>query len=113
MKEINACPPLRLNTNGLSDLINNKPTSEILSEVFDTISISLNAGTEDEYMKVTRPKYSNAFEAMQKFANDCVNTGNTKTVMTVVDVIPEEQIKASEEICRKTGAKFRVRAYEC
>lgn len=113
MKEINACPPLRLNTNGLSDLINNKPTSEILSEVFDTISISLNAGTEDEYMKVTRPKYSNAFEAMQKFAKDCVNTGNTKTVMTVVDVIPEGQIKASEEICRKTGAKFRVRAYDC
>ena len=55
----------------------------------------------------------NTLEAMQKFANDCVNTGNTKTVMTVVDVIPEEQIKASEEICRKTGAKFRVRAYEC
>ena len=112
MKAIKGCPPLRLNTNGLSDLINNKSTSGILGEVFDTISISLNAGTEDEYMKVTRPKYSNAFEAMQKFASDCVKT-NAQVVMTVVDVIPEEQIKSAEEICKKAGAEFRVRTYDC
>ncbi|MGN1037558.1 MAG: TIGR04100 family radical SAM protein [Ruminococcus sp.] len=112
IKNINGCPPLRLNTNGLSDLINNKSTSGILGEIFDTISISLNAGTEDEYMKVTRPKYNNAFEAMQKFASDCVKT-NARVVMTVVDVIPEEQIKSAEEICRKTGAEFRVRTYDC
>lgn len=112
MKNIKDCPPIRLNTNGLSDIINNKATSGILGEVFDTISISLNAGTKDEYMKVTRPKYSNAFETMQKFASDCVKT-SAGVVMTVVDVIPEEQIKAAEEICRKTGAEFRVRTYDC
>lgn len=112
MKAIKGCPPLRLNTNGLSDLINNKSTSGILGEVFDTISISLNAGTKDEYMKVTRPKYSNAFEAMQKFASDCVKT-SAVVVMTVVDVIPEEQIEAAEEVCKKTGAEFRVRTYDC
>ena len=92
--------------------INKKSTSVILGEVFDTISISLNAGTEDEYMKVTRPKYSNAFEAMQKFASDCVKT-SARVVMTVVDVIPKEQIESAREICRKTGAEFRVRTYDC
>lgn len=112
MKNMKGCPPIRLNTNGLSDLINNKSTSGILGEVFDTISISLNAGTEDEYMKVTRPKYQNAFEAMQKFASDCVKT-KARVIMTVVDVIPREQIEAAEEVCKKTGAEFRVRTYDC
>ncbi len=106
------CPLLRINTNGLSDLINNKSTADALCEVLDIISISLNAGTEDEYMKVTRPKYSDAFEAMQKFTADCVKTKNAEVIMSVVDVIPPEQIQASREIAEKLGAKLRVRAYD-
>lgn len=106
-------PPLRLNTNGLSDLINQKNTADILSRTFDIISISLNAGTKDEYLKVTRPKYENSFEAMQNFASECVKSNNTKVVMTVVDVIPQEQIKSAEDICKKVGAEFRVRTYDC
>ena len=45
----------------------------------DTVSVSLNAGTKEEYMAVTRPKYENAFEAMQKFTSDCVKTGKCKS----------------------------------
>lgn len=111
-KSMENCPPLRLNTNGLSDLINNKSTSGTLGEIFDTISLSLNAGTKEEYMKVTRPRYDNAFEAMQEFAAECVKT-SAEVVMTVVDVIPPEQIKAAEDICHKIGAEFRVRSYDC
>lgn len=107
------CPPLfRINTNGLSDLINGKPTAEILCNIFDTVSISLNAGTEDEYMKVTRPKFENAFSAMQKFTADCVAQKSAKVIMSVVDVIPQEQIDASRKIAEKLGAKLRIRSYE-
>ena len=106
------CPPLRINTNGLSDLINGKPTAEILCNIFDTVSISLNAGTEDEYMKVTRPKFENAWEAMQKFTADCVAQKSAKVIMSVVDVIPQEQIDASRKIAEKLGAKLRIRSYE-
>ncbi|MDE5770780.1 MAG: TIGR04100 family radical SAM protein [Ruminococcus sp.] len=106
------CPLLRINTNGLSDLVNNKSTADALCEVMDIISVSLNAGTEDEYMKVTRPKYPEAFEAMQKFTADCVKTGNAEVIMSVVDVIPQEQIEASREIAEKLGAKLRIRSYE-
>lgn len=112
MKEKGNCPPLRLNTNGLSDLINNKDTSEVLGSIFDIISISLNAGTEEEYMKVTRPRFENAFEAMQEFASNCVKT-SAKVIMTVVDVISKEQIESASEVCNRTGAEFRVRKYDC
>lgn len=103
---------LRLNTNGLGDLVNNRPIAEELCEVIDTISVSLNAGTKDEYMKVTRPKYENAWEAMQRFTADCVKTGKSQVVMSVVDVIPPEQIEASQNVAESLGATLRVRTYD-
>ncbi|MDE6671570.1 MAG: TIGR04100 family radical SAM protein [Ruminococcus sp.] len=105
-------PVLRINTNGLSDLINGKSTAESLCNVMDIISVSLNAGTKDEYMKVTRPKYPEAFEAMQKFTADCVKTNSAEVIMSVVDVIPPEQIEVSRKIAETLGAKLRIRVYE-
>ena len=40
---------IRLNTNGLSDLINGKPTAAKLKGLVDTVSISLNTPDEKEY----------------------------------------------------------------
>lgn len=110
--KLNGASPLRINTNGLGDLINGRSIAEELCEAMDIISVSLNAGTRDEYMKVTRPKYDNAFEAMQKFTADCVKTGNAEVIMSVVDVIPKEQIKASRVIAENLGAKLRVRTFD-
>ncbi len=112
LKEKPGCPPLRLNTNGLSDLISGRSTADEICSVFDVVSISLNAGTKDEYLKVTRPIYADAFEAMQKFTGDCVKTGKSKVLMTVVDVIPEAEIEASRKIAESLGAALRVRSYE-
>ncbi len=112
MKAAEGCPPLRLNTNGLSDLISGRSTADELCGVFDTISVSLNAGTKDEYMKVTRPRFEDAFEAMQKFTADCVKNGTTDIVMSVVDVIPPEEIEAARSLSEKLGAKLRVRKFD-
>ena len=106
------CPKLRLNTNGLCDLIHGRSVSKALCYSLDTISISLNAGTEDEYMRVTRPKFPNAFEALQKFTKDCVKIGRAEIVMSVVDVIPAEQIEASKKLAAELGAKLRVRTFD-
>lgn len=106
------CPPLRLNTNGLGDLVNGKSTADELCEVFDIISVSLNAGTKEEYMKVTRPRFENAFESMQKFTADCVKNGSAKVIMSVVDVIPADEIEASRVLCEQLGATLRVRKYD-
>ena len=111
LKSKEDCPPLRLNTNGLSDLLAERSTAEEICAVIDTVSISLNAATEDEYMRVTRPKFGNAFEAMQMFASDCSKT-SAKVMMTVVDVIPKEEIEAARKLCEKIGVTLRVRPYE-
>lgn len=112
LKSHESCPPLRLNTNGLGDLVNGKSTADELCGVFDIISVSLNAGTEDEYMRVTRPRFPDAFSAMQKFTSDCVKNGSARIIMSVVDVIPAEEIEAARELSEKLGATLRVRKYD-
>lgn len=102
---------LRLNTNGLSDLINQKPTAELICKHVDAISVSLNETTSEKYDKITRNIFpGKAFDAMLNFTRDCVKY--CKDVrMTVVDLISDEEIAKSEEICRSTGASFRCRKF--
>ena len=100
---------LRLNTNGLSDLINRRETAKEICENIDAVSISLNATNSEKYDKITRNIFKGkAFDAMLKFTADCVKYCKNVT-MTVVDVIGNEEIEKSRQICEKTGAKFRVR----
>ena len=110
-KTLPGCPPVRLNTNGLSDLIHGKKTAYLLEGLVDTVSISLNAGTEKEYLAVTRPKWDNAFSAMQQFAVDCRQYVG-QVMFTVVDVIPKEEIEAAQQVADRLGIPLRVRKYD-
>lgn len=103
---------LRLNTNGLSDLINERETVKEICAHFDSVSISLNDVSSEEYDKITRNIYpGKAYEAMLKFARDCVNEG-VETRLSVVDVIGEEKIKKAKEIADSIGADFLCRKYD-
>lgn len=103
---------LRLNTNGLSDLINGRGTAKEICKVFDSVSISLNDVSSEEYDKITRNIYpGKAYEAMLKFAKDCVNEG-INVRLSVVDVIGEEKIKKAKEIAESIGADFLCRKYD-
>jgi radical SAM enzyme (TIGR04100 family) len=108
------CPKLRINTNGLGERINGTSgyTAQLLCETMDVVSVSLNAPTEKEYMEVTRPKFDNAFWLMCQFVKDCVNIGKAEVVVSIVDVIPQEQIDASRELAGKLGAKLRIRTFD-
>ena len=67
---------IRLNTNGLSDLINKRETAKEICEVVDSVSISLNAPTKEKYNEVTRPSFGEkSFDAMLKFAKECKEYG--------------------------------------
>ncbi len=102
---------LRLNTNGLSDLINEKPTAKELSLLFDTISVSLNEPTSEKYDKITRNIYpGRAFDAMLKFTSECVKYCK-KVRMTVVDVITAEETQQARAVCETTGAEFKIRSF--
>lgn len=103
---------LRLNTNGLSDLINKKSTAKEIGEAFDVVSVSLNDPDSDSYDKVTRSIYpKKAFPAMLKFTKECVKFCK-KVRMSVVDVIGEENIEKSRQIAEDLGAEFVCRSYD-
>lgn len=110
-KSLAGCPKIRLNTNGLSDKIHGVPTAERLKGLIDIVSVSLNAGTKDAYLAVTRPKWEDAFEAMQAFAVDCKQYVE-KVMFTVVDVISAEEIAAAQALSDSLGIPLRVRPYD-
>lgn len=104
---------IRINTNGLSDLIHGKSTAPMLSGLIDAVSISLNATNAEDYLKVVRPKFGlPSYDAMLAFTKECT-VYVPQVMMTVVDVVtsPEEQEK-SRQICESLGATLRIRPYE-
>lgn len=102
--------PIRLNTNGLSDKIHGEKTAQRLEGRVDIISISLNAGTKAAYHEVTRPKFADAFEAMQQFAVDC-KAYVPKVMFTIVDILPQEEQDAAKVLAEKLGIYLRIREY--
>lgn len=103
---------IRINTNGLSDLINNtEDSSKLMEGVIDVVSISLNASDAKKYNEIVHPVYGEkAFDAMIKFAKDCKK--HVKSVkMTVVDTIGEEEIEKCRRLCSENGIDLRVRTY--
>lgn len=102
---------IRLNTNGLSDLINGRETAKELGEVVDSISISLNAPNAERYHEVSRSKFGEAaFPALLKFAEDCKKY-IPQIKFTVVDVISEEEIAECKKIAEKMQIPLRVREW--
>ena len=100
---------IRVNTNGLSDLIHNKKTAQMLKDNIDAVSISLNAPNKVKYNEVTKPKFGEkSSEALLDFATDCkkyIKEGN----FSVVDEINEKEIQESKELAESMNIPLRVR----
>ena len=104
---------VRINTNGLADLICGESTAHKLKGLIDSVSISLNATNKEDYNNIVRPKFGIiSYDAMLTFAKDCV-TYVPEVVMTVVDVVTSmEEQERSRQICESIGVKLRIRPYE-
>ncbi len=102
---------IRVNTNGLGNLINKRDITDELCDIADEISISLNAPDAQRYLKITRNDFGiESFDAMLDFTKKCVEkNGNVR--MTVVDVITDEEIEQCRQIAESIGAKFVSRKY--
>lgn len=103
---------IRINTNGLADLIWKESTACRLAGLIDAVSISLNATNKEEYLKVVRPKFGmDSYDAMLKFTRECTQYVPS-VVMTVVDVVTSAEEQAlCREICESVGATLRIRPY--
>lgn len=104
--------PIRINTNGLANLIHQRDVTPELKGRIDTISISLNAPDAGEYDALTRSRFGKeSFQAMLDFASLC-RQYVPHVVMTVVNIIGDEKIQRCQAICDELGVKLRVRPFE-
>ncbi len=104
--------PIRINTNGLGNLIHERDITPQLKGRIDVVSISLNAPDANEYYELTRSRFGvQSFEAMLDFARLC-RPYVPQVVMSVVDIIGEEKIKKCQKICDDLGVTLRVRPFE-
>ena len=114
LKQRDASLRIRVNTNGLSDLVNGKPTAALFAGKVDSLSISLNTDDPAEYLALCRPKFGEAaYPAMLKFTKEAAAVV-PEVVMTVVGepVTSLEKQARCRAIAESLGARFRVRAYE-
>lgn len=101
----------RLDTNGLGNIINGRDIVPELKGLIDKVSISLNQCNASKYDEVSRSIYGvEAYDEMLAFTDECVKVG-MDVLLTVVDVIPKEDIELCRKIASDHGARFRVREY--
>ena len=104
---------VRVNTNGLANLVHGRDITPELAGRFDTVSISLNAPDAEEFLALTRSKFGiGSFEALQEFAV-LAKRHVPNVVMTVVEkVMSEEKIELCRKLCNELGVALRVRPFE-
>lgn len=103
----------RINTVGLGNMIHKKDITPLLEGRFDTVSISLNAPTKEEFFELTRSRFGiDSYEEIKKFAV-LAKQYVPNVVMTVVDVVmSKEKIEICRGICEELGVTLRVRPFE-
>ena len=114
LKRLDAAPRVRVNTNGLSDLVNGRPTAPLFAGKVDCLSISLNTDDAAEYLDLCRPKFgAAAYPALLAFTQEA-SAVVPEVVMTVVDepVTSIEKQARCRALAESLGARLRVRWYE-
>ncbi len=100
----------RLNTNGLSDFINDRPTAREFSGRLDAISISLNAPTAEKYNELCRPKFGiQSFDEILRFTQEVKQYVPDVTMSVVSGSISSQDVEECRKTAAKLGVKFRVR----
>lgn len=101
---------VRLDTNGQAALIN--PGRDVISELksagIDSISVSLNAESEEKYNKLCRPIHKNAYGAVLDFIRQARKAG-ISTRVTVVNV-PEIDLEKCRKLADDLDSDFHIRA---
>ena len=104
---------IRVNTNGMADLIWERDTSADFAGVVDTVSISLNSPDPVKYQEVVRCRFGEkSFQAMLDFARNVKRYVPEVLLTTVETVLSKEEEGCCAEICRELGVTYRIRPWE-
>ena len=104
---------IRINTNGLGNLINKKDITPLMEGLIDILSISLNTPDKKRYYEIVRPVFGeDSFDAMIDFAKKACRYVPTVVMSTVDTTISKEEEERCRRICESIGAVYRIRAWE-
>ena len=104
---------IRINTNGAGNLINGRDVVPEMQGLIDVVSISLNHPNKEKYNAMVRSKFgAQSYDAMIAFAEECTKYLPEVVLTTVDTTITHEEEAECEKICKKIGAKYRIRPWE-
>ena len=102
---------VRLNTNGLGNLINRRNIVPELRRVLDRVSVSLNAENAQLWRQIVRPfaPYADGYPAVVEFLKQCAAAGFDKVAASCVENTGADPqlVKQVAEAC---GAEFHLRS---
>ena len=103
---------IRLNTNGLGNLINKRNIVPDLLGAVDIINVSINAQNEALWRKLMRPApgYENGFAAVQEFIRLCAQAGFERVAASCVENTGADA-QAVKALALSCGATFREREF--
>lgn len=105
--------PVRINTNGLGNLVNDKNISHSLEGLVDTLSISLNTPDKDKYHELVRSKFGiKSFDAMIDFAKSSKEYVPNIVFTTVATTLSPEEEEKCQDICDELHVTYRIRPWE-
>lgn len=104
--------PIRINTNGLGNLINKKNITPLFEGIIDAVSISLNSSDAKIYEKNVRPIYKEeAYPALIEFTREVRRYVPNVTMTTVSTTITHEDEENCRKLCEQLGVKYRIREF--
>ena len=103
---------IRINTNGHANYVYKRDIVPELKGLIDTISVSLNGESSQEYNELSQPVFEGAYEEVKKFIKSCADNG-IETVASVVEGYKGRHLdlEKCKKIASDLGAKFRVREW--
>ncbi len=111
LKGKNPNTKIRINTNGQANLINKRDITPELEGIIDTVSISLNAENATKYQEICVSEFGEAaYAALLEFAA-LAKKYVPEVVLSVVDVMSDDEIEACRKIAETCGVSFRVREF--
>ena len=105
--------PIRINTNGLGNLVNSRDIAPDFKGLIDTVSISLNTPNADRYHELVRSRFGDqSFQAMLDFAKECTRYVPHVVMTTVDTTLSKEEEAQCQAICDQLGVTYRIRPWE-
>lgn len=99
---------VRLNTDGLANLVHGRDVTPDFEDSVDAVSISLNAQDATTYERHCRPPLPGAYEAVLDFA-ERVREFVPSVTLTAIDGLEGVDINACRAIAERLGVGFRRR----